>query len=833
MVTSRELANAVKTAARAAGHIACRGILEAGSRMSGISSTLADPTNARAARSRLPSGITDGIVIRSGLGSYDCEVQVGSHRIFCASLVAMVHQSYGVSQASIPTPGSSVLVYVRSLEDGTPASPGYILGVLPEAAPLPYSNGESVVNTFGLIEAPEGGVSPSREDGHSRIATDTDYVYHGDYRFGRPVDLVPGEYAVMNHAGGGLMVGMLSTQVSGSSLSSVRCSALDDQVRVTAGHYQLVTSVGTVDSYCDGPYATVETCISPYYHERTGVPRKETRPFIEESTKEAIGDATHMGLKQDKGQTAISRIKSFTGYLGDLVNFFVVHPGISGSKNTMQGSTNEQGLMHTHVDSSGRVCVRSASGIILERYDRIPVPRRVRQAWDPEGDHGENAPTGSKPYYNYQREFPGAIGLLMGDMAAWYNSQAYTRFDGFKKDFTLKTQRQLRQLDRRYDDTGNGTSRLFEQFDKRHSYFGLTEDGGIVLRDAWGSEIVMQGGNITLNAVGDIFTRPGRSAVTLAGDDAIVKARNSVDITSTDRDVRVKARYNMQLMSAEGGVLIESQAKSDLPVAWDKVGEDLRSCGVILHAKDSSVRCIGKTTHLSGSSAVSIETFARDSGSEPEKLSGIVRIASENIDIAASGRVRAVGASGESGLFIESGSVSSFASTVSLIARGSVDMMSGDKRILGIPVDSEERYSGKADSGKKMFDGLAVDTAWLKPFAPDMTDGMSFRFRASKQYSLDQPDHDAPGFKLYQPAWVNVARRRPTWLSSIITQTWTERPDTFGEYPWPGKSAYKAKTYVMGGESNITSDHVESVSLAGGTAVLTPSPFSGYHIRAP
>ena len=57
-----------------------------------------------------------GVVVRSGLGSYDCEVEIRTNvTIVCSMLVSMVNDLTGVSQACMPVPGSHVLVYVEQV----------------------------------------------------------------------------------------------------------------------------------------------------------------------------------------------------------------------------------------------------------------------------------------------------------------------------------------------------------------------------------------------------------------------------------------------------------------------------------------------------------------------------------------------------------------------------------------------------------------------------------------------------------------------------------------------------------------------------------------------
>jgi hypothetical protein len=82
-----------------------------------------------------------------------------------------------------------------------------------------------------------------------------------------------------------------------------------------------------------------------------------------------------------------------------------------------------------------------------------------------------------------------------------------------------------------------------------------------------------------------------------AGYDAVVKANNSVDITASQRDVRLKAHRNFQALgglSGEGAVLLESKAICAYHDYEGKYGEDVVSSGVVLRADKSQVIAIAR-----------------------------------------------------------------------------------------------------------------------------------------------------------------------------------------------------------------------------------------------
>jgi len=138
-------------------------------------------------------------------------------------------------------------------------------------------------------------------------------------------------------------------------------------------------------------------------------------------------------------------------------------------------------------------------------------------------------------------------------------------------------------VDERYEEVEYGGAR---------ASISLLSGGGIAIRGGCGEEILLQGGNITLSAPGDLRCLFGRSAVTLAGDDIVLRAKNSVDVTATDKDVRVKADRNLDMvggMSGTGRTLLENKATRlpSLEGVQEREGEDINGAGVVIRASDS------------------------------------------------------------------------------------------------------------------------------------------------------------------------------------------------------------------------------------------------------
>jgi len=773
--------------------------------------------------------LSRGIVVRSGIGSYDCEVQLngrGGGTLVCSVLASALSPIYGVSEVAVPAPGSAVLVYApaQGLLRTAPVK-GVILGVLPEYAPHGVSPADGSAGAkFADTEFPEGGVAQFTESGPAAVASDKDYPYRGDFQCGRPHDMVPGEYALLNHAGSGVVIGALSATVKGSEMASVRCSALDDQVRVTSGHFKHINAAGSNEIYNDGGYVTVESFVSLYHHERLGLnkPQSEAFRWTAAGTAAAFGEKRSGVSPLKPTQTAKKRFYRYAGYLGDIVNVFVASPDSDKDVEEMANPGKDAGLLHYHVDSSGRFTLRSAGGVLFERYDRIPVPKRMHYAWDPSGDKAGGSPKAKTPF-SLDAKHPMASGLALADMAAWWNSQAYTRFVQFGKDFRVQKQSELSCPADEYDKYGSGTEN-FQEYDLRHSYMGLLPNGSIVLRDAWGSEIVMADGRITFNAAANIEIRSGSSVVILGGDDVVAKAYNSVDLSATKKDVRIKAENNLQVVSMKRGVLIQSKAEGDAdPSAWEKAGEDLQSAGVVLKADKSSVVVAGRRTAVQGEEGVSVAAFK---GEEP---SGAVVISGKQVSATAADSVIAT-AKGTSGLVLSADSAMLCAPTVFTVGAQSATDVAGNKLMLGIPLDAESLYASVVSICKNHSQLYLDSVEWLRPVPPTAFSSVDFRFRTTKQYGTDKDSGLAGGvFSVYEPSWAAMAEAQRTLLKGVRTRGWDEGEDAAGEQPWPGADAAKANSYRTYKEQNLDGRGVEEAKS--GTAHLTDQAFSQYHIR--
>ena len=292
------------------------------------------------------------------------------------------------------------------------------------------------------------------------------------------------------------------------------------------------------------------------------------------------------------------------------------------------------GLSEDNTALDGRRFIASAKGITLAKRLLLPVPARVRRPEDGNGDteatykfagrFGDGnehtiagGPEASGEHPHLQR----AAGILdlhgylfnyvglhpfhwhAGDYRAWEQSQLeHAQYNHIVPDYSQlqgsmylpEPQSKSIAIDHRY-----GAQKYYVA----ESFISLLEDGGVVFGDGYGAEIRMSAGNITISAPGDVWLKPGKTAQVWAGRDCIIRADKTVDISSTEENVRVKAERNLMLLGGNdssdmlGGVLIESRAQAPV-YSFDAPGDGVVFGGIVLKAKKAEIVGLSKNIYL-------------------------------------------------------------------------------------------------------------------------------------------------------------------------------------------------------------------------------------------
>ena len=760
-----------------------------------------------------------GLVVRAGAGTYDVAVKcLGGSTVTCSVAQDIGWPYFGVTDCTIPAEGSRVLVYMASPN----ARYGTVVCVIPSSDQGEISGGgdspQVLVQSIDL----EPKASAMTEAAHEVPWVDGDnidsLVSHG----GRPHDIFPGNKAWFNEQGVGLAILNLMMQAKATERCKIELGLLDDMLRIVSGYYRHQHSQGETAIYNDEGRLTQEMYGTSYQEERDGQSILDPPNFMDTGLIEvfkASADARFDLMMPN--QDIKKRFQLYTGFLGDIVNFFVANPAPDAARHGYGGPGLDEGLMHMHIDSSGRCQMRSACGFSFERWDRIPIPKKIYEPWDPQGDKDLPDP-GAKDPFEFDEDHPYGRNLQLRDAMAWRNKSAYQRLheqsrgNGFK-DYDLPNEGDLPVPRDEYDELGQAEEK-FEDNAGRRAYFNIEDDGSIIMRDAWGSEIVLRGGNIILNCAGQVEVRSGKSIINMAGHDIIQKARKSVDITARDRDVRIKANVNLHMLSegrsgpdapGGGGILLESRSTNSIgAMGFDgNTGEDVLSTGISIIAKDSAVFTQGKVIHQSCQDRMILE------GKDPNGgvAEGELWIACKNI-LATADNLVSFTSGEDSGILLTSSVGCVYGPTALVAGGGSLGLFKGSK--IWIPLmeaDAADVYSLLAETAETLYDIFQVEDDWLMPFLPSDREDFEFTYRSSVQYGTDKGTevYKAEKFYMYRPMWAQMLLAGHRYIEEQL-ETWEEYAieDT---YVWPGEEHYEGSDgyVVMDEEVNLGDSSTE------------------------
>jgi len=759
-----------------------------------------------------------GRVVRAGAGTYDVVLRAsGTGQIACVIANELSCYYLGVNDCVIPVEGSRVLAYVPFRG----ANFGVIVCVLPAADLGPPINkskkiAELHMHQLDLEPSASAGTEKAYRLPHENQNDTTGVNSH----VGRPNDLMPGNRAWVNEQGVGVAILNLMAALKASDRAKIEVSLIDDIVRIVSGYYRHIHAQGEDQVYNDGGYVTRQMNATSYQCEKSAwndYGSKITEDsggteFIEESV-----ESRYALIEEDLASK--KRFQIYIGHLGDLAHLFVAKPDPGKNPERYSDDSRDQGLLETHMDSSGRLDVRSAGGLSLQRWDRIPIPKMKRQPWDPEGDkmEGDGVEPSEKKSFEFAEEYPYGHNLEMRDAMAWRNRQAYLRLHDQSqstghKDYYLPEEQEMQTPDEEYDKLGKAEEK-FQEYDLKQAYLNIEPDGSIIMRDSWGSEILLRGGNIILSCPGQIEVRSGKSIVQLAGHDIIAKARKSMDLTARDKDVRIKANTNLHMVSegrkgadafGGGGILLESKSSDESALYEGVQGEGVISKGIVLKAEDSRVFLHGKTVHTTASRNIFIEGKDPNGGPAKANLYIAVRQFISNADNSTS-----ITTGQSAGVFVQRHTAFLTGQNAYLIGGRGVAVIRDSKA--WVPLQEADINSAPYTTLKTriedIYEMFQEKDEWLEPFDPAVRNDIKFTYRSSEEYgTLSATEvYQATEFYVYEAAWSYLLRAKYQFIQAE-SEKWIEY-DIEDTFPWPGKEQYDGEPYVrLIDENNVIPD---------------------------
>ena len=674
---------------------------------------------------------------------------------------------------------------------------------------------------------------------------------------GRPADSAgAGEWGAIAETGLRVFLDSFQAQVAADEATGLFVFYHDQLARLAGANLQIFSSGGLSETLDDEGEIAIYRGETPYPWEQLGALRPGVDPTREVADDDSQNGSAYLSSLEPRhdDQQPFHRRVFLGGYLGQGGKDLIAAPpeGTEVARLGEAGSAEERpcGLLEEQRTLTGLYILRSAKGIHSIKQPAIPVPIRLRRPEDARGDSPGNYRAAGRGEAGDPHRVTGQIEATAdnahlqrlagvadeiaratnweGEHALAYHSRDWQvpeeaetplaadykapELDKLKDSFPLPPPEPIeREVDHRYGKVS---------YYQNSSQISQLDDGSIVIRDGWGSSIEMSGGNITFSSAGDVHVRPGRSVVVWAGRDVAIRARNSIDLSATERDIRLKAERNLHALagnSGEGGLLLESKGE-DAYDFEDKVGEDVTSGGVQIKASKGSMVAWARghylrateggdifldadkgqgaiyqhadraVRYLAGSAAdyfgpASDPDASNTFGPDGARVSGTLGV---------SGRLTAAGgvlAQGD--VQVVGGHVSTEQADANGGKVGSLSSAGG-----GLPAARREVQAlGKAaaDSARQGGRDYASDlgTAYYGDGRPGDDDTIAlaaFSFRTTTQYG-------AADFECWEAPWQQAAR-----LSSTPLDAWTERPVEAAAqetYPYPGQARMVEEPCLM------------------------------------
>lgn len=429
------------------------------------------------------------------------------------------------------------------------------------------------------------------------------------------LDAVDGDWIVHNRFGGSVGVEMFRTFLEGGPMSGVYCYVDDDTLRVVGGHYQFVSFGSEDEDKQAGPSIL-------RIHRRVHYPM----------------DAIYENVPQTF---------RMEGPVYGGVQEFISYRSNDNVQNEEQ-TTQRIALLHEYRGLDGTYILSSAASITLQKRVGVRVPIEILDpAGEPETNDQEEQPIGpcglaapefdniqspqdtgetfaeattafaGRVYNPTAGKSPLAVAMQTRQTADYIlDWQARTGFD------ILQEQWETGQKPTQVFGTGGQNTQLMSpdpsmwkcvpQFAElnidpygatKKLYLGrasisVAVDGSVVIQDAYGSEILMSGGNVVISSNHDVVLNPGRNLGVVAGRDVGVRAGRHLDLTAEEGRLTAMAARQATIsggLAGGGGVLIEG--RGDISEVVDG-GENPGSTGGVTIKSNNDVSVVGTKVNI-------------------------------------------------------------------------------------------------------------------------------------------------------------------------------------------------------------------------------------------
>jgi hypothetical protein len=677
-----------------------------------------------------------------------------------------------------------------------------------------------------------------------------------NYLQGRPVDLCDGDYVITNMLGGGFHTDAFQTSIRQSPDCGLWLFTMDRLLRLVGRSIQEFSFAH--ERYIGADEQEV------YGFEGMAMYPWEAYGFFKQPNELYEKSKGFLKLKNDKS-VPFYRTRRYSGFIGQgILQEVLVPPKNVNGDNPFTSDSNDIPICVSREQAllDGTLLFESANAIHLVKHANIRTFKRINAIDNPQGDDtaGGDYPFSQSPA---PPDRPNT-NTSVTDQILWsVRKQAGAAFAEHKKDFRkIEPDQQIFEKDvnvgkleslKQNDHITNPP--LTDLFvDERYknikingsrASISLLPDGGIALRGSCGEEILLQGGNITLSAPGDIRIMPARSVVSLAGDDVVFRAKNSIDITATDNDVRIKAEKNLDMvggMSGTGRTLLENKAES-FPSNKDvqnSEGESISGHGLIFRARESMVGIFAKQIYARSLERGNIYLDA-DHGN-----GNIKSVASQFDAIAASAICFGVGVIAEQPEQTQNKNIQTLLAVTSTAVTVSSSLRVFENAAVQGRVSATQGCNANP-STKPVFDDNAVQSQNnnIENFQTRTGDALNSQFYAEdkigtddaiKNYTFSYRTSSQCGsgrFEFKEPYWMELYGEGSCSAFVMWDEPIYKYREEVDQLPWPGYDAWavnpsvvKNNTQLYDAESGLDKDDAElSTGTAGDGEKVIPADF--------
>lgn len=584
---------------------------------------------------RYPGPIQTGTILNSLPGAHWYRVARSdvSGEISCTSLLRVGDSPLAAQDAAVFPSGSRVLFFAPKS-----SSYGYIIGILPGMT-------DDAGRNWADFISPGTNANIQKHPWYKKLI-DGSYLGKGvrNWNNNRPIDATSlGDLTYTTALGGLLHLDLFQMVFRISEECGLWMFYLDQLARFSGHNLDIRSAISELKIRDDQGEGQWYEGVTPYPWNAAGFLSPDM-DFAENAANTILQTDPVAGLEPTASSRPFYTMEEFKGYLGQGgVRQVQLPPAVEGPYNHYLQTPKT--VFREAIGLDGQYSLSSSQSLSIEKRMWLPTPRRLFEAEDPFGDKGDETSNNYKfagvlgpegepeTVTNLEpaEDTPDTFTLGLTDiMAHTHNWKILHPFHRHKLDFEVSnptvanglTEEENSQVEPEQPSKVTDLQTEFKlplppvqkvYVDHRYQYQTYYEskagiywlpDGGIVIRDGYGSEIAMSGGHITFSSPGDTNIQSGRSTVLMAGDDLVGKAFNSVDISSSQKDVRVKAEKNLEMLAANSGtgrMLLESKNVRSTISSYDvedQFGEDVGGAGICLKAETGPIFTYSQDLYL-------------------------------------------------------------------------------------------------------------------------------------------------------------------------------------------------------------------------------------------